>query len=879
MYSDGSGTARLRLRYVVRDDDYDDDGISIPANALAGGTVEDASGNPVDRSYSALGAQAGHRVAADVVAPRVAAVDIEPPDTPGDTYRLGDVIEIRLRFTEEVHVTGEPSVALSVGAATRSAGYAAGSGTDTLVFRYEVQSGDSDDDGVSIAAGALTGGRIEDAAGNVADRAFDAVPADDGHRVDGSPPIVVDVTIESDPGTDETYSPGDSIEVAVIFDEAVFVSGSPVVTLGIGANSRPAAYADGSGTERTMFRYVVQEDDYDADGISIAANTLTGGTIEDASGNAVDRGFPARMFPGHKAGAEVAYTLETLALTIGRDETIDLHATLAQQGVEYARDFSAVSDDETVVLARTTGGILTITPVSEGTATVTAVALRAPVAVIVPVVVDTSAAETAVLQHALATIGRSLLASASNTIGARLENNGGGSAALGRRVAPVPGGLVPINAPERSRWHGLQDVSGRTMVGHASVDQAWGVPGTFGGADIAGVRRPNSGMSFSIPMSSRTDSERSWGFWASVDAQSFEALPEEGAYDGSVTSFYVGADAVGAGWVAGAAASQSRADLSYEYDGDASGAGTLEADLTSFYPYIQWSSGDRVVVWTVLGFGSGEADMRREGGPVPDEPGVLSMSMGLGGLRMTVGRVGGLEVALRGDGGVVKLETEDGPGAIHGLAVDGQRVRAGVEASWPVSTGNGELTPFIDFGGRWDGGDGATGGGGEIAGGIRYRGPLGGFEVKGRTLVQHGAEGYSESGVAATLFMAPRVDGRGLRLSLTPRRGIAESADRFWETAYGLRPLYTDRRADRKWTLDGRIGYGFSLRTRSGTVTPFGEAQAAGSHRGRARVGVSYELDSASGDRPFRFEVSLERNERLARRGGHRFVMSVEGRF
>ena len=737
---------------------------------------------------------------------------------------------------------------------------------------------------MSIAAGALTGGRIEDAAGNAADRGFDAVPADEAYKVDGAVPSIKDVDVVSDPGTDETYSPGDAIELEVLFDDTVHVSGSPMLTLGIGANSRDAAYADGSGTERLLFRYEVQDADYDADGIDISANALTEGTIEDASGNPVDRAFDAKAFPEHKVGPEVAFVLEAITLKVGRDETIDLTATLAQVDVNYTDVFTVASDNDNVAVARSAGGLLTITPVSEGIATISATALRAPVAVVVPVVVEASAAETAMLEHAMAAVGRSLLSSVGSTIGARLES-GRGSAASGQRVSPVFGDrLGSIDHPTRefgSVGHRLHDDPSRP-----AARNVLGLQGTLGGGSSAdgfeGGWSSNAGLSppasFAIPLIGLANPALSWGVWGGVDSQSVEGDPEHGAYDGQVTSAYFGADAVGAGWVAGAAVSRSRADLSYEFEGEASGEGTLEADLTSIYPYIQWSAGDRIVFWTVLGFGGGDAEARRDVGPAPEEPGELSMSLGMAGLRVAVGRPGGLELALRGDGGVVQLETEEGLRAIDGLAVSAQRFRAGIEASWPISTGDSEMTPFIDLGGRWDGGDGDAGGGVEVAGGVRYRGPVGGFELKGRTLVQHGAEGYSESGVAATLFVAPRPDGRGLRLSVTPRRGIADSTGRFWQPAYGLRPSLGDHRADKAWTFDGRIGYGFGLQKRSGTVTPFGVAQLR--DRGsRVRAGVSYELDTTSRKLPLRLEVSVERDERLAGRAEHGLLVTLEARF
>ena len=64
-----------------------------------------------------------------------------------------------------VHVTGDPILQLSIGGNTRDAAFTTGSGTSTLHFRYTVQAGDLDEDGISIASGALQGGEITSASG------------------------------------------------------------------------------------------------------------------------------------------------------------------------------------------------------------------------------------------------------------------------------------------------------------------------------------------------------------------------------------------------------------------------------------------------------------------------------------------------------------------------------------------------------------------------------------------------------------------------------------------------------------------------------------------------------------------------------------------
>ncbi len=100
----------------------------------------------------------------DRAPPRV--VSVEPPAA--KTYFPGDVLELSLRFTEAVQVTGAPTLSITVGDTVRQAQYVSGNGSDRLTFRYVVQGTDVDRDGISIANQftVATAGQITDQAGN-----------------------------------------------------------------------------------------------------------------------------------------------------------------------------------------------------------------------------------------------------------------------------------------------------------------------------------------------------------------------------------------------------------------------------------------------------------------------------------------------------------------------------------------------------------------------------------------------------------------------------------------------------------------------------------------------------------------------------------------
>ena len=95
-----------------------------------------------------------------------------------------------------------------------------------------------------------------------------------------TPPAIESIDITSDPGPDRTYVPGDEVEATVTYNAAVNVSGTPTLTLAVGAMSTPTlAYASGSGSRKLIFTgYTVEAGDEDRDGISIEADSLSGGS-------------------------------------------------------------------------------------------------------------------------------------------------------------------------------------------------------------------------------------------------------------------------------------------------------------------------------------------------------------------------------------------------------------------------------------------------------------------------------------------------------------------------------------------------------------------------------------------------------------------------
>ena len=91
-----------------------------------------------------------------------------------------------MAFSEDVTVSGVPQLELDFDGAARPADYRRTEGS-VVFFKYTIEVGDVDADGVAIGANSITlnGGSIQDDGGNDADLTHDAVEADPGQKAAG----------------------------------------------------------------------------------------------------------------------------------------------------------------------------------------------------------------------------------------------------------------------------------------------------------------------------------------------------------------------------------------------------------------------------------------------------------------------------------------------------------------------------------------------------------------------------------------------------------------------------------------------------------------------------------------------------------------------
>ena len=314
-YRRGSGTDTLVFGYTVKPEDRDANGISMDGGyqdrngtwhnfvnhtAVSASGVVGLDGNPVAayRIYRGLEQQSGHKVDGNLT-PIGAGMEITSEPADGDSYRFGETIDIALTLSAPVDVEGPKNLNARVGDSDTWRGpvYRSGTGTNTLVFEYTVQTRDLDTDGISIESSYFQDGvsHCWGGSGTVKVKGTDVVvpPAFTGltnqsdHNLDGRP-YPTNIAITSTPiFRVDVYGEEEIIQVRVKFDQNVTVGpsasgtagGDTQVALFIGAEAderplfsyaKPAFYVSGSGTDTLFFEYRVEYSDRDINGVAAA---------------------------------------------------------------------------------------------------------------------------------------------------------------------------------------------------------------------------------------------------------------------------------------------------------------------------------------------------------------------------------------------------------------------------------------------------------------------------------------------------------------------------------------------------------------------------------------------------------------------------------
>ena len=308
-----------------------------------------------------------------------------------------------------------------------------------------------------------------------------------------------------------------------------------------------------------------------------------------------------------------------------------------------------------------------------------------------------------------------------------------------------------------------------------------------------------------------------------------------GSWNGEVYSLHVGVDVrLGSNVLAGVSVSRSRGMIDYEGGlGSGTDGGEHDLRLVGVHPFLGWSVTPGLQLWGTVGHAWGELRIVDELGGLTGAATLNSGALSLNGRLLTRGAT---TLGLRGEGALAQLTADRATFEVATL--DMWRFRLTTELSHELLFSSGtSLTPWAELGARHDGGDGQTGAGLELGGGLRYRVPQVGLTAEGygRWLAVH--EGaLQEWGVGAMVTIDPGMDRRGLSASVTPSWGeTASGVQRLWQQGAAGPVWYGTSRAQ----VDAQLGYGVPVFGGRSVLTPFGAMNLAGDEARRYRLGGS----------------------------------------
>ena len=272
--------------------------------------------------------------------------------------------------------------------------------------------------------------------------------------------------------------------------------------------------------------------------------------------------------------------------------------------------------------------------------------------------------------------------------------------------------------------------------------------------------------------------------------------------------------------------------------------GKLTTTLTSVNPYMGWQTPGGMSLWAAAGYGIGEVEIEDTSGTEASDLTQQMFAVGANGPLVSSDRAilgGTTRLTLKGEAAFTRAEIE-GSETLRNTSLSANRQRLTLEGSHAHKLSSGAtLATSIEIGMRSDSGDGETGNGMEVGGGLRYADASSGLTIEGRvrTLPVHSGD-YEEWGVSGLVSVDPGPAGRGLSVSLRPAWGqTASGVRRLWQSdiPWGASRAY--RAAGR---MDAKIGYGFAAAPGFGVVTPYAGLGLAGEGAQSWRAGVRWQM-------------------------------------
>ena len=336
-----------------------------------------------------------------------------------------------------------------------------------------------------------------------------------------------------------------------------------------------------------------------------------------------------------------------------------------------------------------------------------------------------------------------------------------------------------------------------------------------------------------------------WSAWGETAATWFSGADGPLSIDGEVATAVLGVDSRWNRWLAGVTVSYSEGEGLYTHPEAAGGAVTSR--LTSLNPYVHYRINEHSGLWGVVGYGVGGMTLTPERAQSGIETGLTTAMAAFGGrgvLSVRSARLGAFELAVISDALVTNTVSESTEN-LMGAAGATSRVRLMLEGSGSMQLASGGvLTPTLEAGLRYDGGDAEAGAGIELGGGLGYAAGLLTVEVKGRMLLAHEDTEYEEWGLSGSIRYQPQSDGRGLSMNLGSAWGATQGGVQSLWSVQDASELARGAAMNAGQRFQVEIGYGFGGREAlaggkaDALWVPFLGAEAADGGAQSLRMGV-----------------------------------------
>ena len=328
--------------------------------------------------------------------------------------------------------------------------------------------------------------------------------------------------------------------------------------------------------------------------------------------------------------------------------------------------------------------------------------------------------------------------------------------------------------------------------------------------------------------------------WGRVTTTRINSGQDGVAIDGSVTSIVLGVDTRLNRWQTGLALAHASGQGSYRAGISSDETGTLDSSLSSLHPYISFDVNERVVAWSVLGYGVGELTLAQSGstGRWSPKTAMHMAALGMQGVLLTGSD--GLRLTTRLDGRTMQMTSDavSTPlGNLAASAAETRRLRLLLEGSRTLTIGRDrQLTPSLEVAIRHDGGDAEQGTGVDVTGAFRFADSSAGLTIDAHAhrLLMHDDADYDEWGAGLAFQYDPDASRRGLSIGLAPSWSSAPPG-----ASWHVRPLHREpmfgfgERIEPGARIEADISYGLPAFGGRGTMAPFASVESTMS---RSRV-------------------------------------------